>query len=81
MKILHTADIHLDSPLNGVADPSGRRLELLSAMANIAKYADNCGAAAVIVAGDLFDEKNDLEDSLIMKEKPSWSMSQTQEDS
>ncbi len=58
MKILHTADIHLDSPLNGVADPSGRRLELLSAMANIAKYADNCGAAAVIVAGDLFDEKN-----------------------
>ncbi|MCM1290112.1 MAG: metallophosphoesterase [Corallococcus sp.] len=57
MKIVHTADIHLDSPLSGVADSRLRRAELLRALSDMAKYADNCGAGAVIVAGDLFDDK------------------------
>ena len=58
MKIIHTADIHLDSPLVGVADPVLRRYELVKAFESIAEYARNSGAAAVIVAGDLFDEQS-----------------------
>ncbi len=57
MKIIHTADIHLDSPLVGVADSITRRAELLRALSAMSKFADNVGVAAVIVAGDLFDDK------------------------
>lgn len=57
MKIIHTADIHLDSPLVGVADSVQRRAELLRALSALAQYADNAGVAAIIVAGDLFDDK------------------------
>lgn len=57
MKIIHTADIHLGSPLVGVADPSMRRMELVSALQRLSDYADRGGVAAVIVAGDLFDDK------------------------
>ena len=57
MKIIHTADIHLDSPLMGVADSILRRAELLRALSNVSKYAHQSGVAAVIVAGDLFDDK------------------------
>ncbi len=57
MKIIHTADIHLDSPLVGVADGKARRQELISALTNLADYAENNGVQAVIVAGDLFDDE------------------------
>ena len=57
MKIIHTADVHLDSPLVGVADSARRRLELLTALGNLGEYANNNGVAAIVVAGDLFDEK------------------------
>lgn len=57
MKIIHTADIHLDSPLVGVADSILRRAELLRALSDMSKFADNAGVAAIIVAGDLFDDK------------------------
>ena len=57
MKILHTADVHLDSPLTGVAQGNVRRRELLKAFLEMAKYCDNNGIGAVIVAGDLFDDK------------------------
>ncbi len=57
MKIIHTADIHLDSPLSQVKDSVKRRYELLAALKNIAEYAENNGVAAIIVAGDLFDDK------------------------
>ena len=56
MKIIHTADIHLDSPLVGVKDAALRRHELLLALRNLSEYANN-GVAAIIVAGDLFDDK------------------------
>lgn len=58
MKIIHTADVHLDSPLAGVADGKLRRRELLRALSNVAEYAKNNGVQAVIVAGDLFDENS-----------------------
>lgn len=57
MKIIHTADIHLDSPLTGIADAVMRRAELLRALGNLAEYAHNNKIAAVIVAGDLFDDE------------------------
>ncbi len=57
MKIIHTADIHLDSPLTGIADAPSRRAELLRALGNLAEYADNNKVGAVIVAGDLFDDE------------------------
>ena len=56
MKIIHTADIHLDSPLVGVKDSRLRRHELLVALLNLSEYADNNGVSAIIVAGDLFDD-------------------------
>ena len=55
MKIIHCADIHLDSPLVGVRDAAVRRHELLVALMKLSRYADSIGAA-VIVAGDLFDD-------------------------
>ncbi len=55
MKIIHTADIHLDSPLSQVGDSAVRRHELLRAVADMAQYADNNGVTAIIIAGDLFD--------------------------
>ena len=39
MKIIHTADVHLDSPLAGVADGKLRRRELLRALSNVAEDA------------------------------------------
>lgn len=57
MKLIHTADIHLDSPLVGVKNPALRRLELLAALNNLSEYANNNGVSAIIVAGDLFDDK------------------------
>lgn len=55
MKIIHTADIHLDSPLVGVRDPALRRHELLLALDKLFRYADANNVSAVIIAGDLFD--------------------------
>lgn len=57
MKIIHTADIHLDSPLSQVGDSAARRYELLLALSNLSEYANNNGIRAVIVAGDLFDNQ------------------------
>ena len=57
MKIIHCADIHLDSPLIGVSDTALRRHELLVALMNLSEYANNNGVSAIIVAGDLFDDK------------------------
>ncbi len=57
MKIIHTADLHLGSPLGGVKDPELRRHELVTALAHLSEYANNSGAQAIVIAGDLFDEK------------------------
>lgn len=57
MKIIHTADIHLDSPLAGVKQSATRRNELILALQRLAQYAENNGVQAIVVAGDLFDDK------------------------
>ena len=61
MKILHTSDIHIDSPLTARL-PSNkirqRRRELLSGFGELVAEAKREGASAVIIAGDLFDSEN-----------------------
>ncbi len=57
MKIIHTADIHLDSPLTQANNRQKRRLELLQALSNLGEYANNNNVSAIIVAGDLFDDQ------------------------
>lgn len=60
MKIIHTSDIHIDSPLT-TRLPSDkvreRRRELLSSFARLVEEAKVISAGAVIIAGDLFDSE------------------------
>lgn len=78
MKIIHTADIHLDSPLSQVKDAALRRYELLSALSNMSEYANNNGVTAIIVAGDLFDNCYATDSTIagvadiIRRSKASW---------
>ena len=58
MKIIHTSDIHIDSPLTSrlPADKvRERRRELLSGFGRLVERARSLGAEAIIIAGDLFD--------------------------
>ncbi len=58
MKIIHTADLHIDSPLTSKlpADKGReRRAELLSNLSRLVNEARRLGACAIIIAGDLFD--------------------------
>ena len=60
MKILHTSDIHLDSPLTSrlPADKvRERRRELLSGFGRMVEEAKGLGVRAMIIAGDLFDSE------------------------
>ncbi len=55
MKFIHTADLHLDSPLGNVKNGNERRSELITAFCTMVNYAKNNGVTAVVVAGDMFD--------------------------
>lgn len=58
MKIIHTSDIHIDSPLTAKLPKEKvkeRRAELLGTLSRIGEAARECSARAVIIAGDLFD--------------------------
>ncbi len=60
MKILHTSDIHIDSPMTArlpSAKIRERRRELIANFAELAACAVREGAGAVIIAGDLFDSE------------------------
>lgn len=78
MKIIHTADIHLDSPLSQVKDSATRRYELLLALSNLSEYANNNDVKAIIVAGDLFDNQFATDSTIagvaeiIRSSKASW---------
>ncbi|MBO4903005.1 MAG: DNA repair exonuclease [Lachnospiraceae bacterium] len=61
MKIIHCADLHLDSPMRANLDPvksKERKLELLETFRNLVKYAVSEEAEAVLIAGDLFDSRH-----------------------
>lgn len=58
MKLLHIADLHLDSPLTSHLPPDKvrtRRTELLSVLRRAVSYGVEAGVYAVLIAGDLFD--------------------------
>lgn len=61
MKIIHVADLHLDSKMTANLDNTKakeRRSELLITFNNMINYAVKNGVQAIIIAGDLFDTKN-----------------------
>ena len=58
MKLIHCADIHLDSPMetNLSADKAReRKLEIRSTFARMVRAAAEEGVEAILIAGDLFD--------------------------
>ncbi len=58
MKLIHTADLHLDSPIRSVNDPeksARRRDEILRTFGRIVELAERESATAILIAGDLFD--------------------------
>ena len=56
IKILHTGDVHLCSPIHNMGDrANNRKGELLETFSNIMKLADEERVDAVLVAGDLFE--------------------------
>ena len=61
MKIIHCADLHLDSAMNthfsGVKAKE-RKNELLETFRRMIGYAVDNDVVAIIIAGDLFDRKN-----------------------
>ena len=61
MKILHCADIHLDSAMTANLDKDKareRRSELLASFKDMVGYAVKEGIGVIIIAGDLFDTRN-----------------------
>lgn len=59
LKVIHTADIHLDSPfsLGDAATSALRREELREMFRRLCRYAGEQKADLVLIAGDLFDRK------------------------
>lgn len=57
VKILHCADIHLDSPfsLSSPSQAERRRIEMRSAFTSAVMYARHNGAQLFLISGDLFD--------------------------
>lgn len=58
MKLLHTSDLHLDSPLTSrlsQVKARERKRELIQSFRKLTEDAKRLGAPAVIIAGDLFD--------------------------
>ena len=57
LKLLHAADIHLDSPFSGLDSRSAeaRRNELRSAFTSMMTYARKADTDLVLLSGDLFD--------------------------
>ncbi len=61
MKIIHCADLHLDSPMRtnlDAAKSKERKLELLDTFQNMVSFAAKEGVEAILIAGDLFDGRN-----------------------
>ena len=56
LKLLHAADIHLDSPFSGLDSRSAeaRRNELRSAFTSMMTYARKADTDLVLLSGDLF---------------------------
>lgn len=62
MKLIHCADIHLDSPLALFPSDKAkqRRAEILDTFCRIVRFADENDVAAILIAGDLFDSPKQI---------------------
>lgn len=61
MKMIHCADLHLDSKLNANLDKDKRkerRSEILRTYERMVQYATDHGVDAILIAGDMFDTKS-----------------------
>lgn len=61
MKLIHCADLHLDSKMNTNLEGlqlKERKGELLNSFVRMVDYADKNRVSAILIAGDLFDKKN-----------------------
>lgn len=61
MKIIHCADLHLDSEMSSNLDREKakiRKAELLNTFCRMVDYAKENQVDAIIIAGDLYDKKN-----------------------
>ena len=61
MKIIHCADVHLDSKMSANLSKEkakNRKAELLTTFQDMVKYGVKNGVEAILIAGDLFDTKN-----------------------
>lgn len=61
MKVIHCADLHLDSKLNANLDRESakeRKNELLHTFERLVQYAACNRVAAILIAGDMFDTKH-----------------------
>jgi DNA repair exonuclease SbcCD nuclease subunit len=61
MKLIHCADLHLDSKMNANLDKESakaRKAELLDTFVRMVTYAAEHEVQAILIAGDLFDTKN-----------------------
>ena len=61
MKMIHCADLHLDSKMNAnldVVKAKERKGELLRTFERMVDFAAENGVSAILIAGDLFDTKN-----------------------
>lgn len=58
MKIIHTADIHIDSPIKGPSAERSRerRQEILRTFGTVCQRARENSVEAVLISGDLFDK-------------------------
>ncbi len=56
-KLLHIADLHLDSPFSGISvnEASRRRKDLRNVFKNALDYARKTDCALILISGDLFD--------------------------
>ncbi len=63
MKIIHTADLHLQSKMDGLPSEKTkiRREEILHTFERLCSYAKENGVTAVILAGDVFDTAKNSE--------------------
>lgn len=68
MKILHTGDVHLDSPFAGLDTSAARqrRSELRETFASMTTYAREGGVDLMLIAGDLFDKNYVTRDTIAL---------------
>ncbi|MBR6811816.1 MAG: metallophosphoesterase [Oscillospiraceae bacterium] len=64
IKLLHAADLHLDSPLVSAGDPAARRAELRQTARRVFDLAKQEQADIILLAGDLFDNSSPFLDTV-----------------